>query len=181
MPLRPFTFPFPLPTPLPSPLPPPTPTLPPTPFAPSRPSDPVTSSVQCACIDTGPCERSCGVLASATPCLQRCCCCCCCCCCCFSHSAEWLPTRKKLLYTVVNLARGLLNREKKKCLAAPLPHAARSEKIKIKIPRCILMSRRYASRRYAGLDPYRVRMRIPTTRRLGQWVSLRKNLRFRVR
>ena len=36
------------------------------------------------------------------------------CCCCFSHSAHWLPTRKKLLYTVANPARGLLNREKKK-------------------------------------------------------------------
>ena len=36
----------------------------------------------------------------------------CCCCCCFSHSAHWLPTRKKLLYTVANPARGLLNREK---------------------------------------------------------------------
>ena len=44
------------------------------------------------------------------------------------------------------------------------------------------MSRRYASRRYAGgLGPSRVRTRIPTTRRLGQWVSLRKILRFRVR
>ena len=43
------------------------------------------------------------------------------------------------------------------------------------------MSRRYASRRYAGggLGPSRVRTRIPTTRRLGQWVSLRKILRFR--
>ena len=38
----------------------------------------------------------------------------CCCCCCFSHSAHWLPTRKKLIYTVANPARGLLNREKKK-------------------------------------------------------------------
>ena len=35
-------------------------------------------------------------------------------CCCFSHSAHWLPTRKKQLYTVANPARGLLNREKKK-------------------------------------------------------------------
>ena len=33
--------------------------------------------------------------------------------CYFSHSAHWLPTRKKLLYTVANPARGLLNREKK--------------------------------------------------------------------
>ena len=44
------------------------------------------------------------------------------------------------------------------------------------------MSRRYASRRYAGgLRPCRIRTRIPTTRQLGQWVSLRKTLRFRVR
>ena len=44
------------------------------------------------------------------------------------------------------------------------------------------MSRRYASRRYAGgLGPSRIRTRIPTTRQLGQWVSLRKILRFHVR
>ena len=48
--------------------------------------------------------------------------------------------------------------------------------------RRILMSKRYASRRYAGgLGPSHVRTRIPMTRRLGQWVSLRKTLRFRVR
>ena len=119
---------------------------------------------------------------------------CCCCCCCFSHSAHWLPTRKKLLYTVANPARGLLNREKKKKKksgSAPLPppaRAARSEKKKKKkkkkkkITRRIHMSRRYAIRRYAGgLGPSRIRTRIPTTRQLGQWVSLRKTLRFRVR
>ena len=45
-----------------------------------------------------------------------------------------------------------------------------------------MLSRRYASRRYAGgLGPSRIRTRIPTTRQLGQWVSLRKTLRFRVR
>ena len=44
------------------------------------------------------------------------------------------------------------------------------------------MSRRYEGRRYAsGLGPSRVRTRIPTTRQLGQWVSLRKLLCFRVR
>ena len=44
------------------------------------------------------------------------------------------------------------------------------------------MSRRYASRRHAGgLGPSRVRTRILTTRRLGQWVLLHKTLRFRVR
>ena len=43
-------------------------------------------------------------------------------CCCFSHSAYWLPTRKKLLYTVANLARGLLNRGKtKQKNSPPLP------------------------------------------------------------
>ena len=43
--------------------------------------------------------------------------------------------------------------------------------------------RRYAGRRYAGgLGPSRVCTRIPTIRRLGQWVSsLRKIPRFRVR
>ena len=30
-----------------------------------------------------------------------------------TYSAYWLPTRKKLLYTVANPARGLLNREKR--------------------------------------------------------------------
>ena len=57
--------------------------------------------------------------------------------CCFSHSAHWLPTRKKLLYTVANPARGLLNsREKKKKEkvwqrpSLPPPRAARSEKKK---------------------------------------------------
>ena len=50
----------------------------------------------------------------------------------FSHSAYWLPTRRKRLYTVANPARGLLNREKRtkrKSLAAPpppAPHAART-------------------------------------------------------
>ena len=52
----------------------------------------------------------------------------------------------------------------------------------ISLSQCIHMSRRYASRRYAGgLGPSRIRTRIPTTRQLGQWVSLRKTLRFRVR
>ena len=46
-------------------------------------------------------------------------------CCCFSNSAHWLPTRKKVLYTVANPARGLLNRAKitkEKSLAAYPPH-----------------------------------------------------------
>ena len=108
--------------------------------------------------------------------------------CCFSHSAHWLPTRKKLLYTVANPARGLLNsREKKKKEkvwqrpSLPPPRAARSEKKK-KHTTHPHMSRRYKDRRYAGgLGPSRVRTRIPTTRRLRQWVSLRKILRFLVR
>ena len=118
-----------------------------------------------------------------------------CCCClkknqnaprpsCFSHSAHWLPTRKILLYTVANPARGLLNREKKKKKSGSAfpPRAARLEKMKIKTTRRIHISKRYACRRYAGgLGPSRVRTRIPTTRRLGQWGSLRKILRFRVR
>ena len=47
----------------------------------------------------------------------------------------------------------------------------------LKVTRHIYMSRCYAGRRDAGLGPYRVRTRIPSTRRLGQWVSLRKILR----
>ena len=113
------------------------------------------------------------------------CCCCCCCCCCFSHSAHWLPTRKKLFYTVANPARGLLNREKRKrkSLAAPPPPSPPRAKRKKKKTRdaSTFIYRRYASRRYAGgLGPSRIRTRIPTTRQLGQWVSLRKTLRFRV-
>ena len=72
-------------------------------------------------------------------------------------------------------------KKKKSGSAPPLPpRAARSEKKKI--TQRIHMSRRYASRRYAGgLGPSRIRTRIPTTRQLGQWVLLRKTLRFRVR
>ena len=78
-------------------------------------------------------------------------------------------------------------KEKKKVWQRPPspPRAARLEKTiknEIKITWRIHMSRRYASRRYAGgLGPSRIRTRIPTTRQLGQWVSLRKTLRFRVR
>ena len=68
----------------------------------------------------------------------------------------------------------------------PPARAARSEKKKKEKKNQgrihMYMSRRHASRRYAGgLGPSRVRTRIPTTRRLGQWVSLRKILRFHVR
>ena len=66
-----FMSPFPPPTLFPSPFPPQTLILPPVPFHSSRPSDPVTLSVRCAFIDTRPYERSCRVLASATPCLQK--------------------------------------------------------------------------------------------------------------
>ena len=69
----PMTVHVPIPTSVPVTVSVPTPTpIPPPPlFAPSCLLDPVTSSVRCACTDTGPCERSCGVVASATPCLQR--------------------------------------------------------------------------------------------------------------
>ena len=117
------------------------------------------------------------------------------CCFCFSHSVHWLPAREKLIYTVANPARGLLNREKKKKRVwqrppPPSPPRARcsfgetkkkKKKITRRIPH-IHMTRRYASRRHAGgLGPSLVRTRIPTTRQLGRWVSLRKILRFRVR
>ena len=77
-------------------------------------------------------------------------------------------------------------KRKRKSLAAPPPSPrvllVRRKYKKTKKMRRIHMSRRYASRRHAGgLGPSRVRTRIPTTRRLGQWVLLRKILRFRVR
>ena len=87
---------------------------------------------------------------------------------------------KKLLYTVANPARGLLNKEKRTKEKVwqhtspphPTPHTARSEKIN-KITRRI-------SRRYAGLGRSRVRTRIPSARRLGLlWVWLRKILHSR--
>ena len=75
---------------------------------------------------------------------------------------------KKLLYTVANPARGLLNMEKKrkrKSLAAhpPPPRAllVRRKKEKKEITRRIHISRRYASRRHAGgLGPSRIRTRL---------------------
>ena len=92
-------------------------------------------------------------------------------CCCFSHSAHWLPAQKKLLDTVANPApaRGLLSRGKKKRVwqrpppPPLLPPRAFGEKKKKK-------------NRAGGLGPSRVRTRVPTTRRLGQWMSLRKIL-----
>ena len=66
-PPTPFLSPFPPQTPIPAPTPIPPPTL----FASTRPLDPVTPSVECACTDTGRFRRSCQVAASATPCLQR--------------------------------------------------------------------------------------------------------------
>ena len=106
-----------------------------------------------------------------------------CCCLLFLTFSALVADSKKLLYTVANPARGLLNRgkkkKKKKYGSAPPPRCSFG-KNKIKITRRIHMSKRYASRRYAGLGPSRVRTRIPTTRRLGQWVSLRKIQRFRV-
>ena len=85
---------------------------------------------------------------------------------------------KKLLYTVANPARGLLNREKRTKEKVwqhtpPTPHTARSEKIN-KITRRIY-------RRYAGLGRSRVRTWIPSPRRLGLWVWLRKILHSSLR
>ena len=78
-------------------------------------------------------------------------------------------------------------KKKKKVWQPPPPPPPRAvlvrrKKKEKKITRRIHISRRYANRRYAGcLGPSRIRTRIPTTRQLGQWVSLRKTLRFRVR
>ena len=68
-------------------------------------------------------------------------------------------------------------KKKKYCSASPRPSPRCSFKEnKVKITRRI-----YIPRRYGGLGPSRVRTRIPWTRRIGQWVSLHKILRFRVR
>ena len=96
-----------------------------------------------------------------------------------TFSALLVVNPKKLLYTVANPARGLLNRKKKKKKkvlqrSPPPARAARSDKKKKKkkrkkkeITRRIHISRRYASLRYAGgLGPSRIRTRIPTTRQL---------------
>ena len=88
---------------------------------------------------------------------------------------------------MANPARGLLNREKKKKKSGSAPpppltpaRCSFGEKKKSR-DASTYISRRYASRRYAGgLGPSRIRTRIPTTRQLCQWVSLRKTLRFRV-
>ena len=94
---------------------------------------------------------------------------CCCCCLLFLTFSVLVANPKKLLYTVANPARGLLNREKRtkekvwQHTPPPTPHTARSEKIN-KITRRIY-------RRYAG-GRSRVRTRIPSARRLGLWVWL---------
>ena len=88
---------------------------------------------------------------------------------------------KKLLYAVANPARSLLNREKRtkekvwQHTSPPPtpPHLLVRRKIN-KITRRIY-------RRYAGLGRSRVRTRIPSARRLGQWVWLRKILHSRLR
>ena len=96
------------------------------------------------------------------------------CCLLFLTFSVLVANPKKLLYTVANPARGLLNREKRTkekvwqhTPPPPTPHTARSEKIN-KITRRIY-------RRYAG-GRSRVRTRIPSARRLGLWVWLRKIL-----
>ena len=59
-------------------------------------------------------------------------------------------------------------KQKKKSLAAAPPPRCSFGENKIKFTRRIhMLSRRCASRRYAGPGPSRVRTRIPTTRRLG--------------
>ena len=72
-------------------------------------------------------------------------------------------------------------KEEKNIWPRALPPRCSFRETKTKNTPRIHMPGRYASRRYAGLGPSRVRTRIPTSRRLGQWVSLCKTLRFRVR
>ena len=87
----------------------------------------------------------------------------------FSVLLVLVANPKKLLYTVANPARDLLNREnitrKKKSGSIPpppTPQTARSEKNKNKIK----ITRRIC-RRYAGLGRSCVRIRISSARRLG--------------
>ena len=100
---------------------------------------------------------------------------------CFSYSAHWLPTRKKTTLHGGQSRLWSAEQEKKKKKKVSVPPPTQLIRKKKKITQRIYMSRRYAGWRYAGLGPSRVRTRIPSTRRLGQWVSLRKILRFRVR
>ena len=73
-------------------------------------------------------------------------------------------------------------KKKKKSLAAPLPPPARcssGEKKKKKKKSRDASTYLGATQVGVGLGPSRIRTRIPTTRQLGQWVSLRKTLRVR--
>ena len=88
---------------------------------------------------------------------------------------------EQLLYPVANLARGLLIRGKKEIekiwqRTPPPPRA-----LLVRRKQTEITPRIYMPRRYAGLGPSRVCTRIPSTRRLGQLVSLRKILRFHLR
>ena len=97
-----------------------------------------------------------------------------------TFSAYWLPTRKTTLQGVQSRSwsaeQGKEERKKVWQRISPPPPCNSFGENKTKIRRRI-----YMPRRYAGLGSSRVRTRIPSTRRLGQWVSLRKFLRFRVR
>ena len=78
-----------------------------------------------------------------------------------SHISVLVADQKKILYTVANPARGLLNREKKKKTKVwqrtPTPPRCSFGEYKIRITRRI-----YMPMRYAGLGPSRVRTRIPS-------------------
>ena len=83
----------------------------------------------------------------------------------YPNTVYWMPTRKKLLYTVANPARGLLNREKNKikslAVYPPPPHphhCSFGEKKNIT---------RRIYRRYAGLGRSRVSTMISSAHRLG--------------
>ena len=98
------------------------------------------------------------------------------------HSQRIGCQPEQLLYPVASPARALLIREKKEIEKTrspppPLPPARCS----FGENRQKITPRIYMPRRYAGLGSSRVCTRIPSTRRLGQLVSIRKILRFRVR
>ena len=105
--------------------------------------------------------------------------------CCFSHSACWLPTQKTTLLDgadplVVYQTRK--REQKKKSGSAPPPSS----------PTLLVINRRRRKLSHSthlhGLGATQVSGRfasvqglIPSARRLGQWVTLREILRFRVR
>ena len=96
-----------------------------------------------------------------------------CCCCCYIQCIGCQPEKNTLHGGQSRSWSAEQGKKKKKKKSAIPSRAARSEKKK-------KTRRIYMPRRYADLGPSRIRTRTPWTRRLGQRVSLRKILRFRM-